>query len=88
MSISDLARLLFLFGAIFAIVGPAISAIRTARRYKEAQSELTGTWHDPAIDPDHIRTTARLDAWWGVAEFGLVGLGVALAAIASIILIP
>lgn len=82
-----LAIVLYSVGGVCAIVGPLIAALRIVRKHSEAESELTGTWSDPAIDPDHIRATARADAWWGVTEFGFVALGVVLASIASIILV-
>lgn len=86
-SLQVVAIVLYSVGAVFAIVGPLIAAMRVATKYREAQSELTGTWSDPAIDPDNIRATARADAWWGVTEFGFVALGVVLASIASIVLV-
>lgn len=82
-----LAVVLYSVGAVLAIVGPLIAAIRTAGKYRASKSELTGTWSDPAIDPDHIRATALADAWWSVTEFGFVALGVVLASVASIILV-
>lgn len=86
-STQTLAIVLYSLGAVFAVVGPLIAAIRIAGKNREAQSELTGTWDDPAIDPDVIRARARADAWWGVTEFGFVALGVVLASVASIILV-
>ncbi|WP_347123278.1 hypothetical protein [Microbacterium sp. SY138] len=82
-----LAIVLYSVGGVFAVVGPLIAAVRIMGKNRDAQSELTGTWIDPANDPDHIRATARADAWWGLTEFGFVGLGVVLASVASIILV-
>lgn len=82
-----LAIALYASGAVFAIVGPLIAVIRISVKYRKTQNELTGTWDDPAIDPDNIRAEARADAWWSVTEFGFVALGVVFASVASIILI-
>lgn len=85
--IQALAIVLYASGAVFAIVGPLIAVVRISVKYRKTQDELTGTWIDPAIDPDNIRAEARADAWWGVTEFGFVALGVVFASVASIILI-
>lgn len=89
MTLNDWARALFLLGALFAIAGPAIATIRTAAKYSKAKS-YSGTIGDlnAQLDPVHVRSTALRAAWWGVAEFGLVGLGVVLTAVASLIVIP
>lgn len=81
------AIVLYASGAVFAIVGPLIAVIRISVKYGKAQDELTGTWNDPALDPDNIRAEARADAWWSVTEFGFIALGVVFASLASIILI-
>lgn len=89
MSVATWAYLLFIIGAVSAITGPAIAAIRTARRYQRAKEvKMTYSAVGALVDPAVVAPAARRDAWWGVVEFGLVGLGVALTAVASIILIP
>jgi hypothetical protein len=50
--------------------------------------DRVGTWSDPAIDPEEIRSAARRDGWWGVAEFGLVSIGVVCGMVASLLLVP
>jgi hypothetical protein len=63
--------------------------MRARRRHAAARDDdRVGTWSDPALDPDEIRASARRDAWWGVAEFSLVGLGVVCGMAASLLLIP
>lgn len=81
------AIVLYAFGAFLAIAGPLIAVVRIVLKGRQAESELTGTWSDPAIDPIYIRATARADAWWGLVEFGSVAFGVVLAAVASVALI-
>lgn len=89
MSVEAWAYLLFILGAASAITGPAIAAIRTASKYQKAKEvKMTHTAVGALVDPAVVTPAARRDAWWGVAEFGLVALGVVLAAVASIILIP
>ncbi|WP_315071647.1 hypothetical protein [uncultured Microbacterium sp.] len=85
--IEDTARVLFILGALFAITGPAIAAVRTAAKYNKAK-QMKGTRAELNAFAQRARVEAKGDAWWGVAEFGLVGLGVVFAAVASIILIP
>ncbi|WP_146751996.1 hypothetical protein [Microbacterium sp. SMR1] len=89
MTVGDWARLLYIIGGAFAIAGPAIAAVRTARAYGRAK-EFQGTWDDfdAAWSAETVHSTARADAWWGVIEFALVGVGVALASVASLLLIP
>lgn len=87
--IDDTARVLFILGALFALAGPAVAVIRTAVKYSAAtKTTLTHTAVKALVDPDVAVPAARRDAWWAVAEFAAVGLGVALTAVASLILIP
>lgn len=86
-SVQILAVVLYSAAAVFAVWGPAISAVRALRRYKASQDPRVGTWHDPALDADHVRATTFADAVWGWAEFGFVALGVVLASVASVILV-
>lgn len=85
--IEDTARVLFILGALFAIAGPAIAVVRTAAKYQKAKNEKP-TRAGLNAYTERARIEAQGDAWWGVAEFGLVGVGVALAAVASLMLIP
>lgn len=82
-----LAIVLYSTGGVFALIGPAIAAIRAVGKYRASKSEHTGTWNDPAIDSEAIRETAFRDAVWAIVEYGFVALGVVLASIASIILV-
>jgi hypothetical protein len=86
-SAQTFAVVLYSIGGVFALFGPGIAAVRIVGKYRGAQSELTGTWADPAIDPDHIRASARADAWWGFTEYLFLALGVVCASVASIILV-
>lgn len=89
MTVSDWARGLYVAGALLAIIGPAIAAMRARRRHTAIRDDdRVGTWSDPALDPEEIRAAARRDAWWGVAEFSLVRLGVVSGMVASLLLVP
>jgi hypothetical protein len=89
VTVSDWARTLYIVGAALATAGPAIAAVRAARRHVDTRDDdRVGTWSDPAIDPEEIRSATRRDGWWGVAEFGLVGSGVVCGMVASLLLVP
>lgn len=80
---------LYVLGAVFAIAGPLIGAVRLIRKYRASKSDTVGTYgyFDEQFDAANIRATALRDATWGFAEFSFVALGVVLASVASIILI-
>jgi hypothetical protein len=84
-----IARTLFIIGAVCAVVGPLITVVRTAVKYRKAKDvKPTYSAVGAMVTPAVVVPAARRDAWWSVAEFALVGLGVALTAVASLILIP
>ncbi|WP_194411410.1 hypothetical protein [Microbacterium cremeum] len=89
MTTNDLARLLFVLGALFAVAGPFVAVIRAFMRYNREKGDAgTFDWFDRNNDADEVRRRLRGDAWWRAGELVLIGLGVALAAIASLLLIP
>lgn len=87
-SIESWAVGLFAAGAVFAIFGPGIAAVRIGRKHREAKA-FKGTIADfnQSMTPSVARASALRDATWGIVEFGFVALGVVLAAVASIILV-
>ncbi|WP_404435243.1 hypothetical protein LG322_08740 [Microbacterium aerolatum] len=84
----SIALFLYGLGAMLAIGGPAIAVIRRIAAYHRAK-HYTGTFGevDNMLDPEKVRATAMRDAGWGIAEFGLIGLGVVAATAASVILV-
>lgn len=83
-----LAVVLYSIGAVFAIVGPLIAAVRVVRKYSEAKHSEGGyDMIDALGTPEMFRPAALREAVWGIVEFGFVALGVVLASIASIILV-
>lgn len=87
-STQALAIVLYSVGAVAAIVGPLIAAIRLGRRYREAKA-YKGTIGDfnAANSVEGVQSKALRDTAWGVTEFAFVALGVVLASVASIILV-
>lgn len=85
-STQTLAIVLYSLGAVAAIVGPLIAAVRLISRYGKAKA-TPNTRAELNAFAERARDQAKGDAWWGVAEFGLVALGVVLAAIASVVLV-
>lgn len=88
MTINDWARLLFILGALFAVVGPALAVARAVLHYRR-EKDAAGTWDwvDARHDQENIRSRMRRDAWSRATELVLIGVGVALSAIASLVLI-
>jgi hypothetical protein len=89
VTVNSWARLLFLIGALLAIAGGAVAALRSAAGVRAA-SRNKGTFADfnDANDPVKIQARAVAEARRGVVEFVLVGLGVTLSAVGSLVLIP
>ncbi|MFP3813093.1 hypothetical protein [Bacillus sp. SIMBA_005] len=88
-SLANVARFLFVFGAVLAVGGPAIAVTRRILAYRRAKN-YEGSFgdFDAMIDPERVRSTAMGEAAWGITEFFMIGLGVLSATVASIILIP
>ena len=89
MTLNSWARLLFIIGAVLAILGGAIAVGRAVARVRAANRNK-GTIADfnDRYDPAKMRARAKAEAKQGVVEFVLVGLGVTSSAVASLILIP
>lgn len=83
------ALALYASGAVFAIWGPGIAAVRIIGKYREAKTNYKGTYGDVdrSMRKETVHETALRDAVWGILEFVFVGLGVLLASIASILLV-
>jgi hypothetical protein len=89
VTVNSWARLLFLIGALLAIAGGAVAALRSADGVRAAIRNK-GNFADfnDANDPVKIQARAVAEARRGVVEFVLVGLGVTLSAVGSLVLIP
>ncbi len=71
-----IAIVLYSVGGLLALAGPALAAYRRAGFIQRRKI-------DSAYEPDAVR-----EAWWGIWEFGLVGLGIAITTAVSITLVP
>ena len=87
MSVNDWARLLIVLGVAFALAGPLIALIRVGNKYTDAMARQNTRAELNALI-ERARGEAKVDLRWTVIESSLVLLGVVLAAVASVILIP
>lgn len=88
MSVESVALILYVVGGACAIAGPALAVARALAKYRKSKA-VKGAYSDvrALIDPATVRASAAAEALWSAIEFALVGLGVAAAAVASILLI-
>lgn len=83
------AILLLVLGAALALVGPTIAVVRAIANYRRNwQSAGTWDWLDVQLNQENVRSRMRNEAKWRAVELATVGVGVAMTATASLILIP